>query len=199
MNGADVAASASIGNVPTNRTVVGVADFNGDGIGDLLWCDGSGDVAVWLMSTAMVMSSTSLGNVPSTWTVVGAGDFNGDGMVEILWQDNLGDTSIWFMNGATVSSAGGIGKIRSSWSVVETGDLNGGHERHRLARCHRRLRRRWRHWAGRRSATGRYVHRDVLAAQPSRWSRSPGLSSGSLGSLIAPRCQRSEMSRAQIE
>jgi hypothetical protein len=109
---------AGVGNIPTNWSVAGVADFNGDGIGDLLWRDSSGDLAVWLMNSATVMSSAALGNVPNTWMVVGAGDFNGDGMADILWQDNLGNTSIWFMNGTTVASAASVGNIPTVWSVV---------------------------------------------------------------------------------
>ena len=74
--------------------MVGVADFNGDGQGDLLWRDSSGNIAVWLMNGATVMSSAALGNVPTTWMVVGTRDFDGDGMADILWRDNLGNTSI---------------------------------------------------------------------------------------------------------
>jgi hypothetical protein len=46
MNGSSVSSTASVGNIPTNRTVVGVSDFNGDGLRDLLWRDSSGDIAV---------------------------------------------------------------------------------------------------------------------------------------------------------
>ncbi len=89
-----VASSLSVGNVPTNWTVAGVADFDGDGRGDLRR-DGSGNTAVWLMSGATPTSSAVLGNVRLAWTVVGTGDFNGDGKADILWRDNLGNTAIW--------------------------------------------------------------------------------------------------------
>jgi hypothetical protein len=64
------------------------ADFNGDGFGDLLWRDTSGNTAVWLMKGAAVISSAGLGVVPPYWTVAGTGDFNGDGNADILWRDN---------------------------------------------------------------------------------------------------------------
>jgi hypothetical protein len=49
-------------------------------LGDILWQDSAGDVAVWLMNGTTVMSSAGLGNLPpAVWTVVRTGDFNGDG------------------------------------------------------------------------------------------------------------------------
>jgi hypothetical protein len=106
-------------------SVVGTGDFNGDGIGDILWQDTSGNLAVWLMNGATVLSSAGLGNVPTVWSVVGIGDFNGDGNSDILWRDSGGDTSIWFMNGTQVASSAGVANIPTNWSVVGTGDFNG--------------------------------------------------------------------------
>src|ERR1700722_16745211 len=100
-------------------------DFNGDGKSDLIWRDGSGNLAVWLMNGSAVTSSGGLGNVPSNWSIVGQRDFNGDGMTDLLWRDTTGDTAIWFMNGTQILSSSGISSLGSSWSVVATGDFNG--------------------------------------------------------------------------
>ena len=43
--------------IPTSWTVVGTGDFNGDGLGDILWGDSNGNLAVWLMNGANVVSS----------------------------------------------------------------------------------------------------------------------------------------------
>ncbi len=111
MNGAAVGSTGTVGTIPTNWSVAGVADFNGDGLGDILWRDTAGDYAIWLMNGATVTSAVGLGNVsPTTWSVVGTGDFNGDGMADILWRDTSGDMSIWFMNGTTVASTAPVGK-----------------------------------------------------------------------------------------
>jgi hypothetical protein len=124
-NGIEVLSSANVGTVPITWSVVGTGDFNGDGIGDLLWRDGSGNTAIWLMNGATVTSSGDIGNIPTTWSVVGTGDFNGDGMADILWRDTLGNTAIWFMKGTTVASTASVGNIPTSWSVIGTGDFNG--------------------------------------------------------------------------
>ena len=92
MNGTSCCVDSAHRQHPDPWSVVGTGDFNGDGFGDILWRDSSGNVATWLMNGATVMSAAGLGNVStSTWTVVGTGDFNGDGQADILWQDNLGD------------------------------------------------------------------------------------------------------------
>ena len=44
-------------------------DYNGDGYADLLWIDGSGNLAVWLMKGATISSSAGLGNVGAGWSV----------------------------------------------------------------------------------------------------------------------------------
>jgi hypothetical protein len=120
-----VSSSASVGNIPIIWSVAGTGDFNGDGMGDILWRDTSGDTAIWLMNGATVLSSAGIGNMPITWAVVGTGDFNGDGKADLLWRDGSGDTEIWFMNGTTVLSVASLGNILTAWSVVGTGDFNG--------------------------------------------------------------------------
>ena len=80
--------------------MIATGDFNGDGKGDILWRDGSGNVAVWLMSCSLsacsVLQAATVGNVPSIWTALATGDFNGDGKSDILWRDSSGNVAIWF-------------------------------------------------------------------------------------------------------
>jgi IPT/TIG domain/FG-GAP-like repeat/FG-GAP repeat len=100
-------------------------DFNGDGLSDIAWGDGNGDLALWLMSGASVSSSGVFVGLPSTWSIVGQRDFNGDGKADLLWRDTSGNTSIWFMNGTSAASVAGIGNIPITWTVVGVADFNG--------------------------------------------------------------------------
>jgi hypothetical protein len=122
--------TSGLGNVPTNWSVVGTGDFNGDGNGDILWRDPTGgDIAIWEMSgtTVLNINTSGLGNVSSTWSVVGVGDFNGDGMSDILWRDSSGNLAIWEMNGTTVLNinSSGLGNVPTNWTVAGIGDFNG--------------------------------------------------------------------------
>jgi len=100
-------------------------DFGNDGRSDIAWRDGSGNVAVWLMSGASVQQSRVLGTVPANWSLVGQRDFNSDGNSDLLWRDTAGDVVIWFMNGALVSSAASVGNVPPAWLIAGTGDFNG--------------------------------------------------------------------------
>jgi hypothetical protein len=110
------------GKLATNNST---HDFNADGKSDILWRDGSGNVATWLMNGAQVLQAAGIGNIPTAWSVVGQRDFNGDGKGDILWRDGSGNLAVWFMSGAQVTQAAGVGNIPTAWSVVGTGDFNG--------------------------------------------------------------------------
>jgi hypothetical protein len=121
-------ASLSLGNVPTNYTVIGTGDFNGDGRGDILWRDSSGNLGIWLMSCSLsacsVLQAGAVGNVPSIWTVLGTGDFNGDGKADILWRDSNGNVAIWIMNSLQIEFSLSVGVVPLSFSVAGIGDFN---------------------------------------------------------------------------
>jgi hypothetical protein len=90
---------------------------NADGMGDLLWQDTSGNVAIWEMNGTAVLNQNSsfVATVPGQWSIKGTGDFNGDGMTDILWQDSSGNVAIWEMNGTTISNSNSsfVGTVRA--------------------------------------------------------------------------------------
>jgi hypothetical protein len=133
MNGTTVlnVNSAFVGLVPTATTtwqIVGTGDFNGDGKSDILWRDGSGDVAIWEMKGTTVLNpnTAGVGNVPTNWSIVGTGDFNGDGKSDILWHDSVGDVAIWEMNGTSVlnPNTAGVGNVTTGFQIDGSGDYN---------------------------------------------------------------------------
>jgi hypothetical protein len=67
----NIQSTASVGAVPiaTTWTIAETGDFDGNGKADILWIDGTGNVAIWFMTGATIASTASLGNVGTTWTV----------------------------------------------------------------------------------------------------------------------------------
>jgi hypothetical protein len=111
--------------VPAASKLADTHDANGDGFSDIVWRDGSGDIAVWLMSGIEVQLSATAGTVPASWSIVGQRDFNGDGTYDLLWRDTGGNMSIWFMTGTQVFSSAPVGNIPAAWSVAGVADFNG--------------------------------------------------------------------------
>jgi hypothetical protein len=117
--------SKLISNVPSNWSIVGQRDFNGDGYTDLLWRDSTtGTVAIWFIQGFQVLSTTSLGAVPSNWNVYGTGNLDHGidtkGLSgSILWRDdNAGTVAIWFIRSGSVALTASLGVVPLSWKIV---------------------------------------------------------------------------------
>jgi ELWxxDGT repeat protein len=117
--------SAVHGIDPIHEALAG--DFNGDGTGDILLRDGSGNLVDWTMHNGVLMGGGFIGN-PTTfgYSVVGTGDFNGDGVSDILIQDGSGNLADWIVKSGVGSSANVIGNPAAfGYHAVATGDFNG--------------------------------------------------------------------------
>jgi hypothetical protein len=102
--------------------MVNTGDFNGDAKSDIVWRNGTGDTAIWLMNGASLSSAAVIANVPAPlWSIVQTGDYDGNGTSDLLWRDTNGNAAIWFMNGMTVASTAGIGNVPTTWSVQSAG------------------------------------------------------------------------------
>jgi hypothetical protein len=115
-----------------NWSIVGVADFTGEGKQDLLWRNAStGRTTIWHMNDEWIGGYTDLSPAVSdpSWTIVGVADFNGDGKSDLLWRNSsTGQVTVWYMNGVTWT--GGYedlfpGVSDLSWGIVGVADFNG--------------------------------------------------------------------------
>ena len=110
-------------NVPTNWSVVGTGDFNGDGRDDILWRSGSGAFSDWLGTASggfITNDANAFRNVPTNWNVQATGDFNGDGRDDIAWRSDSGAFSNWLgqANGAfSTNDANAFSNVPTNWQI----------------------------------------------------------------------------------
>jgi len=123
----NVVALATVSDV--NWRVVGSADFNGDGEGDIIWRNRvTGDTSVWYMQLGVFLASVDVGRVADQdWIVAGAGDFSGDGKADIVWQNiRTGDVTIWELNGVTFVRPAILPRVSDlNWQIVGVGSFGG--------------------------------------------------------------------------
>jgi FG-GAP-like repeat len=110
--GTDYVQDNGVRNKPgTAWKIEGVGDYDGDGISDILWRNGS-SVAVWGMGgatgTTLVKNYGVLAQtLAPTFKSVGSAKFNADGTTDVIYRDDANDrTVIWTMSktGTTLSA-----------------------------------------------------------------------------------------------
>ncbi len=115
--------------------VVGAADFNGDGVPDLVWMNsGTRQVTVNYFggaggATYLGWNYLNQGGVPG-WHVVAVADFNGDGVPDLVWQnDSTAQVAVDYYGeagGATFTGWNWLNQAgEPGWQVVGAGDFNG--------------------------------------------------------------------------
>ncbi len=110
-------------------TMVGRADFDGDGKTDILWRNtDSGLNVVWYMDGANFKGWAYLLTVTDQdWTIVGTDDFDRDGKPDILWRNtDSGQNVVWYMDGANFKGWAYLPTVTDpEWKIVGSGDFNG--------------------------------------------------------------------------
>ena len=91
-------------------TAVTAADFNFDGMNDVIWSNSvNGSMAVWLMNgTHLLAAGPEIpGPTGPGWSVAYAGDFNFDGMADAIWQNTMTPRmAVWLMSGTHLLAPG---------------------------------------------------------------------------------------------
>jgi subtilisin family serine protease len=124
MNGAAITTTSTY-NVASEWSVIDVADFNGDGFGDLLWHNNAGAMYLWFLGANAPIGFADLGTLGPEWSFAGAADFNGDGRADLLMRRSDGLLYLWHMNGGTIVWQGSLGNAPADAVIADLADMNG--------------------------------------------------------------------------
>jgi hypothetical protein len=124
MNGTQMASAVWLNPTPlpdANWKVRGVADFSGDGQGDLLWHNHrTGELLIWVMNGTVPAQAVtpSPSAVGPGWRIMAVGDGNLDGAPDIFWEhESTGQVVVWAMIGAQMVSAPLVGTVDPNWQI----------------------------------------------------------------------------------
>ncbi|MEM7412631.1 MAG: VCBS repeat-containing protein [Myxococcota bacterium] len=111
-----------------DHNLVALSDFDGDGVGDLLWANGDGEVAFTPASALAEDPSetplVSLGTLDAGQTVAGADDFDGDGLGDVLLTSTDGNASLWLTDAGGAVETVAAGTVGDA-TLAGTGDFDG--------------------------------------------------------------------------
>lgn len=113
--------------VSAQRLIYGGADFDNNGLDDVVWQDYSNGLtgAYFNGIGGFPQFWAALGTVSSDYHVHGFGDFNGDGRSDVLWRSTENNsTGYYASNGAGGFTWSGFGAVAANYSLVGTSDFN---------------------------------------------------------------------------
>ena len=106
------------------------ADFNADGLADVLWSNTTtGQLAAWFLDGVSVRVEAGLSHrMPDVnWEIVGTGDLNGDKKPDLVWRHKVyGFLGAWYMNGLQVVGVVSLSTPRvadTAWKIAAVGDV----------------------------------------------------------------------------
>ncbi|MBQ9336417.1 MAG: hypothetical protein IJS14_03850, partial [Lentisphaeria bacterium] len=127
--GAELYGKTVIGAAPAPWSLVGIGDFNADGVSDILWRNMEvGEVGTWLGDGNFGVTWQSMaGAAIGEWEIAGIGDFNGDATDDVLWYNTQSGLMLnWqVQNGQYAADAVIAGASVDEWRFAGTGDFNG--------------------------------------------------------------------------
>ena len=139
LDGPAISSGAVLGAL-TGAKPLGVGDFDGDGMRDILWRKANGEIWAWMLEGTAIRQNSRVENFAATigtvWQVPIIADFDGDEKDDVIWRNTTnGMVTSWLMDGPRrVNSAVLHAGIPLDWAIEASPDLDGDGRRDLLWR-----------------------------------------------------------------
>jgi fibronectin type III domain protein/VCBS repeat protein len=99
-SGSQPTTTATSFSLPTNSPTLAIADFDGDGLQDVVqWDASSSKLLIAKNNGSLNFTQQYSTMVPTGWDLVGVADLNGDGSHQLVWRNRVtGQVGAWVMN-----------------------------------------------------------------------------------------------------
>ena len=99
-SGAQPSTTATSFSLPANYSAMAIADFDGDGLQDVVqWDPGSHAISIAKNNGSLAFTTKFSTVVPRDWDLVGVADLNGDGNHELVWRNHVtGQVGAWVIS-----------------------------------------------------------------------------------------------------
>lgn len=113
------------GGAPLSWQLAGVADLDGDGLGDVIWISPTGEVRALFGQSGRSWINQRIGTVPTGFALLKMGDINADGRDDLIFRDANGNLKAWLMNGSTIIRELDLPRSDPNWRLLAAGDFDG--------------------------------------------------------------------------
>jgi trimeric autotransporter adhesin len=113
------------GGAPLSWSLIGGADIDGDGRGDLIWLSPGNEIRSLTSKANRTWVNERIAQLPAGYSIQKLADFNADGKGDMVFKDATGRVKMWMMNGTSIALDADMPTVAATTAFFAAGDFDG--------------------------------------------------------------------------